>query len=454
MKSTPRLELKSAIRTFIFALLAVSILLGLATEQYQTATEKIASKKAALYVRGGNTFMGLYYLARGANWSEEETKGFLDNAQNFYLAALKADSQHFRARMSEAMFLRATGDLPSASQVMPPIIVGRTPQAERNILKYVFAIVGTGFPAPSSIEKSHDYIFGYGPGPLMLARVYREMDAPDRADKILSEAAVTWRPLLYRMIAAAVFNGLLVLIGLLGLIIAFLNRRRFEPIPAPAQNWGVREAVEALILWITAMGLLGIGVAGVAFEGEPPLWLLLLPSVLAALLALDWVWITAGFRPLLGWHLTAFRRHVVLGLCAAGLVVMPTLGVNQIFLTILGRSALDNPTIPLLVAPDRLFDKATLIIGAGFLAPILEESLFRGVFFGALRQSWSFWPAAIASSALFALVHFDPAGAASYFLLGLTFAYLFERTRSLVAPAAAHAGFNLFNLAVILTVFG
>jgi membrane protease YdiL (CAAX protease family) len=451
VESTPRLELKSAFRTFAFALLAIAILLGLATEQYQTATHKIESKKAALYVRGGNTFMGLYYLARGANWGEDEVEGFLENAQNFYVAAVKADPQHFRARLSEAMFLRAIGDLPSAVQIMPPVVVGQHPQEEREVLKYVFAIVGTGFPARSSMEKSRNYIFGYGPGPLMLARAYQEMGDPDRAEQMLSEAAAAWRPLLYRMIAAAVFNGLMVLIGLIGLTVALLRHRRLEPTPLPIKGWGMREAIEALILWITAMGVLGIGVA---LQGEPPLWLLLLPSVLAALLALDWVWLTAGFRPLLGWELTAVRRQVVIGLCAAGLVVMPALGVNQIFLTVLGRSSLDNPVIPLLVAPDRMLDKVTLIIGAGFLAPILEESLFRGVFFGALRQSWSFWPAAIASSTLFALVHFDPAGAVSYFLLGMTFAYLFERTRSLVAPAAAHAGFNLFNLVVILTVFG
>ena len=48
----------------------------------------------------------------------------------------------------------------------------------------------------------------------------------------------------------------------------------------------------------------------------------------------------------------------------------------------------------------------------------------------------------------------DLAGFLVYALLGLLFAYLFERSRSLVASWAAHAAFNVFNLMLLFALFG
>lgn len=47
----------------------------------------------------------------------------------------------------------------------------------------------------------------------------------------------------------------------------------------------------------------------------------------------------------------------------------------------------------------------TPLLGA-LLVGLLEETLFRGILFGALRRRTGFWPAALGSSAVFALVHF------------------------------------------------
>jgi len=45
-------------------------------------------------------------------------------------------------------------------------------------------------------------------------------------------------------------------------------------------------------------------------------------------------------------------------------------------------------------------------LGAAVVVSILEELLFRGATFGALRRSGGFWPAAVCTSVLYALVHF------------------------------------------------
>ena len=51
----------------------------------------------------------------------------------------------------------------------------------------------------------------------------------------------------------------------------------------------------------------------------------------------------------------------------------------------------------------KLFVTATFSAAA---VALLEECLFRGVVFGALRRAWSLWPALLASSVLYSAVHF------------------------------------------------
>ena len=87
------------------------------------------------------------------------------------------------------------------------------------------------------------------------------------------------------------------------------------------------------------------------------------------------------------------------------------------------------------------------------LAPLLEEMVFRGLFFGWARQRLRFLDAAIFSSLIFAAFHaayVDVLGlhwgfraVGMIFVLGFLSALLFERTGSLVAPTLLHGLFNL-----------
>jgi ABC-2 type transport system permease protein len=74
-------------------------------------------------------------------------------------------------------------------------------------------------------------------------------------------------------------------------------------------------------------------------------------------------------------------------------------------------------------------------------APIFEEFIFRGLIFGGLRRSFGAWPAALASAAIFAILH-PPISVLPVFVLGLATAFSYERTRSLAAPMLAHAVYN------------
>jgi ABC-2 type transport system permease protein len=79
-------------------------------------------------------------------------------------------------------------------------------------------------------------------------------------------------------------------------------------------------------------------------------------------------------------------------------------------------------------------------------APLAEEFIFRGLVFGGLRRSLGLMPSMLMSAALFAIVH-PPASMIPVFVLGLGAAWLYERTRSLLAPVLMHAVYNAVVLA-------
>ncbi len=87
-----------------------------------------------------------------------------------------------------------------------------------------------------------------------------------------------------------------------------------------------------------------------------------------------------------------------------------------------------------------------LLLYGGFIAPIAEELLFRGVLFGWLRQRFSFWPAAALSALAFGLVHLRFEAIVVTGLIGIVLAYFYERTRSLATAILVHQTYNSLNL--------
>lgn len=100
-------------------------------------------------------------------------------------------------------------------------------------------------------------------------------------------------------------------------------------------------------------------------------------------------------------------------------------------------------------SPSDVVFLALLVIVA---APLAEETFFRGFLLQGLARRMSFWPAAVLTSAAFAVAHVWWQLYLPIFVLGLAFAWLFWRTGSLWAPIAAHATINATSLVVALTM--
>ena len=100
-------------------------------------------------------------------------------------------------------------------------------------------------------------------------------------------------------------------------------------------------------------------------------------------------------------------------------------------------------------------DLALLLVGGSIIAPIAEEFFFRGIAFKGVMK-WmdhrgykhGFLFALLFSSIIFAAIHnYDIFGSVVVFLAGMLFAYLFERTGSIIPGIFAHAAYN----AVVIT---
>jgi membrane protease YdiL (CAAX protease family) len=94
------------------------------------------------------------------------------------------------------------------------------------------------------------------------------------------------------------------------------------------------------------------------------------------------------------------------------------------------KSLRESPTILLAYA-----------VLAVFVAPWAEEFLFRGLMFRAMRSQWRFWPALLASTTFFMVLH-PMLSWPLVFMLGATNAWLFTRTKSLLPCVLLHFVYN------------
>ncbi|MEN6357761.1 MAG: type II CAAX endopeptidase family protein [Armatimonadota bacterium] len=108
----------------------------------------------------------------------------------------------------------------------------------------------------------------------------------------------------------------------------------------------------------------------------------------------------------------------------------------------------EHPLTPYFTGGEGTSFVVVIILGA-LIAPLVEEIFFRGVLYGALRGRMRVWGAAVFSAAIFAFGHPLPEYFLPIFVLGVAFAFVRERTGSLMPSMIAH---GLHNGAAIILV--
>jgi len=146
-------------------------------------------------------------------------------------------------------------------------------------------------------------------------------------------------------------------------------------------------------------------------------------------------WRDLGLRPIsAGW---------LLGAIMLGIATVFAIGfVNYLSQSIAGGT-MRNPQIDIL-APIAMSWRGLvgLLVMAGVVAPIVEEIVFRGVFYAWLRARWGVPVGAFVSAFAFALAHGIPILIPALLVQGVILALVYERSGSLWAPIVMHGVFN------------
>ena len=167
--------------------------------------------------------------------------------------------------------------------------------------------------------------------------------------------------------------------------------------------------------------------------------LALLVPVLVIVLSRRAAWKSLGFRPFT-------MDNLALG---CGLLVATYMAIfihNTILLT------LDMPTqaesmLKLLEMTDSPWGIA---LGGVIVAPFVEEIVFRGFFFQALRRAHGSKKAILLSSLVFALMHLQLEALIPTFILGCALAYVFDKANSIWPGALLHLLVNLVGIGMVM----
>jgi membrane protease YdiL (CAAX protease family) len=317
----------------------------------------------------------------------------------------------------------------------------------------VFLAFPKGRPNSAKLAAAEEVVAPLAPGPWALSDAYGKLGDDARARALWDRGWERATRVLPRLTALRVVCGLIRLAGDIGLVAFFLSlvRGRAAAAPPPPAAWGLREALEALLLFVVVQLLAGGFVAQAPRAAQS--FLFLLPVVLGGLAAIAWVWFVSLSGRQLGWRLEHPWRRVLTGIAAAGVIVFPATVLGSAVHILFKLPPEEHPLVPVLATSSAWPAALFLILGACVIIPALEETLFRGVLYGALRRHWSAWPAIVVSAVVFAAGHLSAAGFLPYLLVGVLLAWLYERSGSLLVSAAAHGAFNAFNVAMLMVLF-
>ncbi len=259
-------------------------------------------------------------------------------------------------------------------------------------------------------------------------------------------------------------------VGLLIFVLLRVREGRFHfrfsaPSPAFAPVY-----LEAFAVYLLAMALLDIVMTVLPLAGIPlPFGLYVFSLFMPFLLALNWPLLRgvpkAEARAQMGWTRgKGVWREIAAGL--TGYVAMVPIILTGLAVTLLLMGAVSSltggkDTSPVMhpivegLAEGNLGVSLFLFVLAAGMAPVFEETVFRGAFFASLRGRMSLVSAGLLSCFIFAVVH--PQGVyaiPALSAIGFGFACIREWRHSLIASMTAHSLNNALLVVGLILVFG
>ena len=230
-------------------------------------------------------------------------------------------------------------------------------------------------------------------------------------------------------------------------------------VPVKRIMWGLPDAAWCWLAGYLAAVLATLPVLAAGIEGDQDMTAytfgLLLPAQsIGQMVAIVWVSRNKGrgrLRDDFGFGVRLADASALL--VGAGFQVVLTLALLPL-IQLTGREETQE-LVRLAEENQNILLSAAIVLGAGVLAPVIEELLFRGLLLRALLRRMSPEAAVFVSALAFALAHLagDPHALPAFpalAALGVVLGVVALRTGSLSRPILIHAGFNLTATLVAL----
>ena len=152
----------------------------------------------------------------------------------------------------------------------------------------------------------------------------------------------------------------------------------------------------------------------------------------------------------LGLSLDHLTTNILKGFAVGLILLTVSVFSERIYTTMLFVTPADHPLVVQAENAMTWQQVISPLFLAGVLAPLTEEMLYRLFTFLPMKKCWGFWWAALASSLVFALMHFNLYWFGEMIVVGMGLAFVYDSTGSLISAIVAH---SVINTSKILMLF-
>lgn len=314
----------------------------------------------------------------------------------------------------------------------------------------------------------------------VLYRLYKVAGDQPKMESLRTTIMNSGEELIFRLMVLFLAGAFACLIGVITIIVQLFILPRHIGNPedekggASAVPWGLGTVYSIFIMWLATQLIVG-GFAQALIKSSG----IMKAGALQAALATALVYLVSNGPGLLYIYFFACKPNNVdlwetlrvrfrtdkrgpirlfltgiLAWCAALPMVLVSYAIAAKFL---GSQGSSNPVIGLVMDAARSSDYIAVIMfymTLGVLAPLCEETLFRGFLYRSFRKYIGVGTSLLLSAALFGAVHLDPGAVLPLMCLGWVFGFVYERSRSLVPSMVAHGCWNSGTFTLMLMIFG
>lgn len=169
-------------------------------------------------------------------------------------------------------------------------------------------------------------------------------------------------------------------------------------------------------------------------------------------LALVWVMVRnckGNFNDL-GLSLQNLSSNIFYGVMIGVVLLGISIFSERIYTTVLFLTPSQHPLVAEVDNAVSWRDLISPLFLAGILAPVTEEVLYRMFTFLPMKERWGFWGGAIASSIIFAIMHFNLYWLGEMIVVGVGLSFVYYWTGSLISAIVAH---SIINTSKIIMLF-